>query len=120
MRRLQGSVARRGQGTKRVRIDRGLRALIPLTRFCYEACDPEEWLVAPVFANVLPDLSQRATQWLGEIFGGAKWYSGEYGGYERMLSQHTGREITEDKRAKWIELLGRAATDAGLPNDADL
>ena len=97
----------------------GLPALTRMTRIFYEKYVPEEPLLAPLFANMSPDHPERVAKWLGEVFGGPKAYSGEYGGYERMLAQHIGREITEDKRAKWVELLGRSASDAGLPNDPE-
>jgi CDGSH-type Zn-finger protein/truncated hemoglobin YjbI/ferredoxin len=97
----------------------GLPALTRMTRIFYEKYVPEEPLLAPLFANMSPDHPERVAKWLGEVFGGPKAYSGEYGGYERMLSQHIGREITEDRRAKWVELLGKSATDAGLPNDPE-
>jgi hypothetical protein len=36
-----------------------------------------------------------------------------------MISQHLGKQITEDKRARWVELLLASARDAGLPNDPE-
>ena len=36
-----------------------------------------------------------------------------------MLSQHLGKELTEEKRARWVTLLLASARDAGLPNDAE-
>jgi hypothetical protein len=36
-----------------------------------------------------------------------------------MISQHIGKGLTEEKRARWVELLLRSAHDAGLPNDAE-
>jgi hypothetical protein len=53
------------------------------------------------------------------VFGGPSSYSEEYGGYPRMLSQHVGKGLTEDWRRRWVELLLRAAREAGLPNDAE-
>lgn len=36
-----------------------------------------------------------------------------------MLSQHLGKCITEDMRARWVSLLLRSARESGLPNDAE-
>ena len=57
--------------------------------------------------------------WLGEVFGGPKSYSGSYGGYPRMISQHLDKEITEEKRARWVALLQLSAREAGMPNDPE-
>ena len=36
-----------------------------------------------------------------------------------MLSQHLGKCIIENKRARWVSLLLRSAREAGLPSDAE-
>jgi hypothetical protein len=66
-----------------------------------------------------PDHPQRVARWLGEVFGGPKLYSESYGGYKRMISQHLGKALTEDMRARWVELICRSAADAGLPSDPE-
>jgi hypothetical protein len=66
-----------------------------------------------------PEHPQRVAKWPAEVFGGPKLYSIQYGGYPRMISQHLGKEITEEKRARWVELLQQAAAEAGLPNDPE-
>jgi hypothetical protein len=65
------------------------------------------------------DHPQRVAKWLAEVFGGPDRYSAEYGGYSRMLSQHLGKCLTEDQRARWVTLLVTSAREAGLPNDAE-
>ena len=97
----------------------GLPALTRMTRIFYEKYIPADPLLAPLFAGMSPDHPQRVAKWLGEVFGGPKRYSAEHGGYPRMISQHLGKQITEDKRARWVELLLAAAADAGLPNDPE-
>jgi CDGSH-type Zn-finger protein/truncated hemoglobin YjbI len=97
----------------------GLPALTRMTRIFYEKYVPQEPLLAPLFANMSADHPQRVARWLGEVFGGPKAYSEEYGGYERMISQHIGKGITEDKRARWVALILQSAQDAGLPNDPE-
>ena len=97
----------------------GMPALLRLTDIFYGKYVAEDDLLAPLFANMRPDHPQRVAAWLAEVFGGPKTYSTRYGGYTRMISQHLGKGITEDKRARWVELLHKAAKDAGLPNDPE-
>jgi truncated hemoglobin YjbI len=85
----------------------------------YEKHVPQDPLLAPLFANMSPDHPVRVARWLGEVFGGPKLYSETYGGYDRMISQHLGKALTEEKRARWVELLSRSAAEAGLPADAE-
>jgi CDGSH-type Zn-finger protein/truncated hemoglobin YjbI len=97
----------------------GLPALTRMTRMFYEKHVPEDPLLAPLFANMSPDHPQRVARWLGEVFGGPKLYSETYGGYNRMISQHLGKALREEQRARWVELLCRSAAEAGLPADAE-
>jgi CDGSH-type Zn-finger protein/truncated hemoglobin YjbI len=97
----------------------GLPALTRMTRIFYEKYIPEDPLLAPVFATMSAEHPQLVAAWLAEVFGGPKNYSEHLGGYVRMISQHLGKVLTEEKRARWVELLGRSAHDAGLPNDPE-
>src|SRR6266516_7799869 len=97
----------------------GLPALTRLTRLFYEKYVPQDPLLAPLFANMSPDHPERVAAWLGEVFGGPKRYSEQYGNYDRMVSQHIGKAIREEQRARWVELLSRSADEAGLPADPE-
>ena len=97
----------------------GLPALTRMTRIFYEKHVPEDPLLAPLFANMSPDHPQRVAKWLGEVFGGPKLYSEGYGGYQRMITQHLGKELTEEKRARWVQLICLSAEQAGLPSDPE-
>ena len=97
----------------------GLPALTRMTRLFYEKHVPQDPLLAPLFANMSDDHPERVAKWLAEVFGGADNYSKEYGGYPRMLSQHVGKGLTEQQRARWVELLMQSAREAGLPNDPE-
>ena len=97
----------------------GLPALTRMTRLFYEKHVPEDPLLAPLFANMSPDHPVRVARWLSEVFGGPKLYSETYGGYDQMISQHLGKALSEEKRARWVELICRSAQEAGLPNDAE-
>jgi truncated hemoglobin YjbI len=97
----------------------GLPALTRMTRIFYEKHVPEDPLLAPLFANMSPDHPQRVARWLGEVFGGPKLYSETYGGYNRMISQHLGKALAEEQRARWVELLSLSAQEARLPTDPE-
>ncbi len=97
----------------------GLPALTRMTRIFYEKHVPADPLLAPLFANMAPDHPQRVARWLGEVFGGPKLYSASFGGYEHMISQHLGKALSEEQRARWVELICLAAAEAELPSDAE-
>jgi CDGSH-type Zn-finger protein/truncated hemoglobin YjbI len=97
----------------------GLPALTRMTRIFYEKYVPADDLLAPLFAGMSPDHPERVAKWLAEVFCGPHYYSEQYGGYPRMLSQHLGKCLTEEMRARWVSLLLQSAKEAGLPNDAE-
>jgi truncated hemoglobin YjbI/uncharacterized Fe-S cluster protein YjdI len=97
----------------------GLPAFTRMTRLFYEKYVPADDLLAPLFANMSPDHPERVAKWLSEVFCGPHYFSEQYGGYPRMLSQHLGKCLTEDMRARWVSLLLQSAKEAGLPNDAE-
>lgn len=97
----------------------GLPALTRMTRIFYEKYVPNDDLLGPLFANMAPDHPERVAKWLAEVFCGPTYYSAQYGGYARMLSQHLGKCLTEEMRQRWVSLLLRSAQDAGLPNDPE-
>ncbi|MFQ6330864.1 CDGSH iron-sulfur domain-containing protein [Nocardia sp. CWNU-33] len=97
----------------------GLPALTRMTHIFYGKYVPEDPLLAPLFASMSPDHPERVAAWLGETFGGPKLYTEMYGGYEHMVAEHAGKALTEEWRARWAQLISRAADDAGLPTDAE-
>jgi CDGSH-type Zn-finger protein/truncated hemoglobin YjbI len=97
----------------------GFPALLRMTKIFYGKYVPEDPLLAALFANMSPDHPQRVAAWLGEVFGGPKAYSDSRGGYEQMISQHLGKQLREEQRARWVQLLARSADDAHLPADAE-
>jgi truncated hemoglobin YjbI/CDGSH-type Zn-finger protein len=97
----------------------GLPALRRLTRLFYEKYIPEDPLLAPIFAEMSTDHPERVAKWLGEVFGGPRLYTDEYGGYSRMISQHINKRLTEAQRSRWAALMVQAANDAALPSDPE-
>lgn len=97
----------------------GYPAMLRMTRLFYEKYVPEDPILAPVFATMSDDHPERVAKWFSEVFCGPPQYSKAYGGYNRMLSQHINKLLTEEQRARWVMLLSRSATEAMLPNDAE-
>ena len=97
----------------------GQPALVRMTRLFYEKYVPNDELLAPIFANMSVDHPERVAAWLGEVFGGPATYSTHFGGYTHMISEHVGKGLKEEWRARWVALLTLAAGDAGLPNDPE-
>jgi hemoglobin len=79
----------------------------------------EDELLSPLFADMPQDHPKRVAIWLAEVFGGPAAYTEEHGGYRHMVSKHIGLGITEEQRARWTQLIGLAADDAGLPSDPE-
>jgi truncated hemoglobin YjbI len=95
----------------------GLPALTRMTRLFYEKLVPGDPLLGPLFANMAPDEPERAAKWLGEVFGGPASDGDAQDGDARMLPQHVEKGLTEEARARWVELITQAALEARLPDD---
>ncbi|MEH2565746.1 CDGSH iron-sulfur domain-containing protein [Bradyrhizobium sp. AZCC 2289] len=97
----------------------GYPALLDMTRIFYSHYVPGDPLLGPLFAEMSPDHPERVAAWLSEVFGGPRFYSERYGGYQRMVSPHIGKQITPEQRARWATNMLQSAEDAGLPSDAE-
>jgi truncated hemoglobin YjbI len=97
----------------------GFTALTRMTRIFYASYVPEDPLLAPLFADMRPDHPERVAAWLGEVFGGPAVYTERFGGYTRMVGRHLGKALTEEQRARWVQLICKSADDAGLPDDPE-
>ena len=97
----------------------GYNAVLRLTRLFYSKYVPADPLLAPLFGRMSPDHPERVASWLSEVFGGPSFYGDNFGGYNRMLSEHIGKRLSEAQRARWASLMYQAADEALLPADAD-
>jgi CDGSH-type Zn-finger protein/truncated hemoglobin YjbI len=97
----------------------GYPALLDVTRIFYSRYVPGDPLLGPLFAEMSPDHPERVAAWLSEVFGGPPFYTERYGGYQRMVSQHVGKQIAPEQRARWVTYMLQSAEDAGLPSDAE-
>ncbi|CDX35423.1 conserved hypothetical protein [Mesorhizobium sp. ORS 3359] len=96
----------------------GSEALNRLTRAFYDkvALDP---IVGPVFKTMSPHHPAHVAAFIGEVFGGPKTYSEEFGGHREMVMHHLGKRLTEEQRRRWINLLADAADEVGLLDDPE-
>jgi hemoglobin len=79
----------------------------------------EDELLEPLFRNLHPDHPRHVAIWLGEVFGGPPAYTERHGGYRHMMHKHLGLAISEEQRFRWLQLMLRAADEAGLPDDPE-
>ncbi|HLJ91151.1 MAG TPA: group II truncated hemoglobin [Candidatus Angelobacter sp.] len=96
----------------------GLPTLEALTAKFYERV-PQDPLLCGLFAGMSPEHPKRVAQFLAEVFGGPKTYSGERGGHATMLSHHLGKTITEEQRRRWVALLLDCADELKVPDDPE-
>ncbi len=96
----------------------GLPALTRMTRLLYEKHVPADLLLAPLFANMSPEHPRREAMLLAEAFGGPAADGQDRGGRQQQAEARAGLALTEEQRARWVALAGRAADEAGLPADA--
>ncbi|MBO8195537.1 globin [Streptomyces oryzae] len=93
----------------------GIDALRRLSNTFYDGvlADP---LLAPVFADFTRTHIEHVAVWLGEVFGGPARFTAELGGHQALLRAHLGLSITEEQRARWVELMA-VAVEKELPDD---
>ena len=96
----------------------GMKAFERLTEAFYERVRQDE-LLGDLFANMPDEHPRHVAIWFAEVFGGPDAYTEEHGGYRHMVSKHLGLAISEQQRARWVQLIGLAADDVGLPSDPE-
>lgn len=96
----------------------GYEALEPMFVHFYDAVLADD-LLQPLFKDMDPEHPQHVACWIGEVFGGPADYTANHGGHPEMLRHHLNREITEEQRRRWIDLLVTAADESGLPDDPE-
>ena len=80
---------------------------------------PADATLAPVFAQMSPDHAEHVADFVAEVLGGPREYSGAHGGHPNMIRRHLGRALTETQRKRWIDLLLACADEVGLPADPE-
>lgn len=73
-------------------------------------------VLEPVFVDFTPTHIDHVVVWLSEVFGGPAGYTERLGGHQALLTSHLGLRITEEQRARWVEVMLRTAAEE-LPDD---
>jgi hemoglobin len=77
-------------------------------------------LLKAVFQNMSSDHVQHVAHFVAEVFGGDKLYTTQHGGsHAKMIGQHIGKMLTEEKRQRWVHLLLQTADEVGLKSDPE-
>ena len=77
-------------------------------------------LLGDLFKNMSPEHVKHVAHFVAEVFGGDKLYTGEDGGsHAKMIGEHIGKMLTEDKRQRWVQLLLQTADETGLKSDPE-
>jgi hemoglobin len=80
---------------------------------------PSDPILAPVFAKMSPEHVTHVAAFVAEVFGGSKTYSERHGGHSNMIHRHADRALSEEQRARWMQLLIQCADEIGVPNDPE-
>jgi hemoglobin len=74
-------------------------------------------LLQPLFGAGKPEHVDHLTAFTAESFGGPDRFSRELG-FAHLIAVHRGLAITEEQRARFVELYMQALDDASMPADA--
>jgi hemoglobin len=96
----------------------GIERLRQLTETFYRKVRNDA-VLGPVFAEMDSRHPEYVADFLAEVFGGPRNYSGQRGGHPHMIGKHLNRHLDEAKRRRWVRLLLEAADDVGLPDDPE-
>src|ERR1700759_5762603 len=95
----------------------GEAALQHLFRQFYDKVLQDE-LIGPVFKNMSADHPRHVADFVGEVFGGPKNYTGKgAGSHAIMIAHRIGKMLDEPKRKRWIQGWVEIAVVLGLPAD---
>jgi hemoglobin len=73
-------------------------------------------LLVPLFGKGRPEHVDHLTWFTAESFGGPDRFSRELG-FAHLIEVHRGLKITEEQRARFVELYLEALDEAGMPDD---
>ena len=77
-------------------------------------------LLGEVFKDMAPEHVEHVAHFVAEVFGGPKLYTTEdRGSHARMVGQHIGKMLSEEKRQRWVSLLLQTADETGLKSDPE-
>ncbi len=75
--------------------------------------------LAPVFKHMSAQHQLHVAHFIAEVFGGPPMYSSSEGSHFKMIQKHLGRQLTEQHRKRWVQLLIESADELDLPDDPE-
>lgn len=96
----------------------GSEALKDLTKRFYEKVLSDS-VLQPVFGDMAPNHPEHVAKFLGEVLGGPAEYSALGGGHAQMVRAHFNRNLTQEQRGRWVQLLIETADEIALPDDPE-
>ena len=96
----------------------GLDTLRELTSEFYRRVlkDP---LLEPVFRDMDDGHPEHVALFLAEVLGGPQLYTEKHGGHPEMIRHHLRRNLSEEKRRRWMALLQDTYSDMDAPQDPE-
>jgi len=94
-------------------------AFLALASAHHQRCLDDPVLSHPFSHPGNPEHIQRLADYWAEVFGGPPRYSRSFGGHSAMLGIHAGQGAEDDLGTRFVACFVQAATDAGLPEDAE-
>jgi len=77
-------------------------------------------LLGEVFKNMSPRHVKHVAHFVAEVFGGPTFYTIEdKGSHSKMIGEHIGKMLTEQKRQRWVLLLLETADEVSLKSDPE-
>jgi len=76
-------------------------------------------ILGEVFKNMSPEHITHVSHFVAEVFGGGDFYTKDGGSHARMIGQHIGKMLNEEKRQRWVKLLLETADEIGLKSDPE-
>lgn len=77
-------------------------------------------VLGPVFAEMAPEHFQTVANFVAEVLGGPKLYSGDgKHNHSTMIAKHLNRFLTEAQRKRWVTLLLDTADQMNMPADPE-
>jgi hemoglobin len=81
---------------------------------------PTDAVLGPIFAQMSKDHSRIVANFVSEVLGGPKLYSGDgRHSHSTMVAKHLARHLTNEQRKRWVSLLLDTADDLKLPDDPE-
>jgi hemoglobin len=93
--------------------EEGIRKIVEI----FYASIFEDPVLLPVFKHPVATHVDHLTAFLSEEFGGPARYTGELGGFDRIVTVHRHLQITEEQRQRFVDLFVAAVEKAGFFGD---